>query len=299
MIERVAFAGSPDAAVVVLDALTDAGISVTRVVTRHDVRRGRGGAVAPTPVKVRAQQLGCPVYHEVADIACPDAQMAVVVAYGRLIPKSLLDKMPMVNVHFSLLPRWRGAAPVERAILAGDEATGVCIMKMEEGLDTGAIYSQSTTTIQPDDTTSSLTARLAMMGASELVTVLRNWPITPVPQSGESSYASKITPDELQIAWSMPARFIERQVRALPTYTFAPGGRRIRVITADLVSGGEAGSSRPGEVTASDVVRTGDGLLRLRTVQPEGRSAMSFTDWMRGLRHVGPVVLGDASSMEQ
>ncbi len=139
---RLAYLGTPQMAVPPLRALVEAGHEVVLCVTRPDRRRGRGGATTPSPVKAAAIDLGVPVSHELLEVATAGVELAVVVAYGRIIPSALLTQIPMLNVHFSLLPRWRGAAPLERAILAGDAETGVCLMKIEEGLDTGPVYAR-------------------------------------------------------------------------------------------------------------------------------------------------------------
>src|SRR5580692_5067136 len=152
-----------------LRALVDAGHDVVLCVTRPDRRRGRGSAVTPSPVKAAALALGLTVSHSMEDVADAGVELAVVVAYGRIIPLTLLERVPMVNLHFSLLPRWRGAAPVERAILAGDRETGVCLMKLEEGLDTGPVYARQVVTIGPDMDVASLRAELVERGSSLLV----------------------------------------------------------------------------------------------------------------------------------
>lgn len=294
MLNRVVFAGSPEAAVVVLDALVSDGVDVVRVVTQPDTRRGRGNQSSPTPVKLRALELNIEVRETVEDLV-PVADESsridavIVVAYGRLIPKSLLEPatgVPMLNVHFSLLPRWRGAAPVERAILEGDSTTGVCIMGMEETLDTGPVYAVCETTIEDDDTTSSLTKRLAELGAKELIDVLRRWPVDAVQQSGETTYAHKITARDLVIDWSNSATSIERQVRAVAAHTTTGAGRRVRILDAradhqlpetdsDLAMGAYAGNSR---------IVCGSGSLLVTRVQPEGKSGMSFDAWANGAR---------------
>ncbi|MSZ87756.1 MAG: hypothetical protein F2585_00275, partial [Actinobacteria bacterium] len=150
--KRLAFMGTPDVAVPVLRALVSAGFEIALVVTRPDRRRGRGGELSPSPVKAAATELGLPVTDDLEAVLDAGVDLAVVVAYGRIIPMRILEQVPMVNLHFSLLPRWRGAAPVERALLAGDAVTGVCLMEVAEGLDTGAIYSRCETNIEDSDT---------------------------------------------------------------------------------------------------------------------------------------------------
>src|SRR5580698_5163295 len=153
---RLAFLGTPDMAVPPLRALVEAGHDLALCVTRPDRKRGRGGALSPSPVKAAALELGLAVTHSMQDLVTADVELAVVVAYGRIIPASLLAQIPMVNLHFSLLPRWRGAAPVERALLAGDAETGVCLMKLEEGLDTGPVYGRLSVPIGDEEDLSTL-----------------------------------------------------------------------------------------------------------------------------------------------
>ncbi len=178
-----------------LRALVAAGHDIALCVTRPDRRRGRGGAVTPSPVKEAALELGLPVSHSMEDVAGVGVELAVVVAYGRIIPATLLAQVPMVNLHFSLLPRWRGAAPVERAILAGDRETGVCLMKLEEGLDTGPVYARRVVPIGSDADLAALRAELVELGSALLVESLAGGlaglPV-PEPQEGEPTIASKV-----------------------------------------------------------------------------------------------------------
>src|SRR5580698_1153994 len=161
---RLVFLGTPDAAVAPLRTLVDAGHEVALVVSRADKRRGRGGGPQPSPVKEVALERGLPVTASLDHAAGAGAELGVVVAFGRIIPVAILDRLPMVNLHFSMLPRWRGAAPVERAILEGDSETGVCLMAVEAGLDTGPIYAEDTTEIRDDETADELRARLVGLG---------------------------------------------------------------------------------------------------------------------------------------
>ncbi len=286
----VVFLGTPEPAVTVLDAIVSAGHAVPLVVSRADARRGRGSSVSASPVKARAVELGLNVTDSLDDIrALEDTQdaVAVVVAYGRIIPVDILSVMPMVNVHFSLLPRWRGAAPVERAILAGDAETGVCIMQMEEGLDTGAVYARESTVITADETSDELTRRLAFMGASLMCRVLGGDLPQPVPQTGESTYARKITAADALINWAEPADSTLRRVRAVTAHTFVDG-RRIRVLQAE-----RSQKEMPEALLGPDgVVGTADGSVRLMRVQPEGKAPMDAGDWLRGLKSGFPVHLG-------
>jgi methionyl-tRNA formyltransferase len=210
----------------------------------------------------------------------------VVVAYGRIIKPDILAALPLVNIHFSLLPRWRGAAPVERAILAGDEATGVCLMVVEEGLDTGPVYRRREVPIDGEETAAELTARLAGLGAELLVAALREGLGTPEPQKGEPTYAAKIEPGDLHLDWSRPAGELLRVVRLGRAWTTYKG-RRLLVLGASVAGGGAGGE--PGAL-AGDEVATGDGALRLVTVQPEGKRPMAAGDWLRGVSP--PLILG-------
>src|SRR5947209_7105830 len=191
---KLAFLGTPEVAVPPLRALVADGHDVRLVVTRADKRRGRGGALMPSPVKAAAQELGLPVTDQIDEVMDAGAELGVVVAFGRLIKPHVLAALPMVNVHFSLLPRWRGAAPLERAILAGDAETGVCLMELEEGLDTGPVYDCSRLAIGAEETASELRARLVDAGTELLVTSLRQGLGTPTAQQGEPTYADKIDP---------------------------------------------------------------------------------------------------------
>ena len=279
------FLGSPPAAATALRALHGAGHDMALVVTRPDKRRGRGGAPSPTPVAQVAAELGIPVSSDIADVKSAGAELGVVVAYGRIIKPDILAALPMVNIHFSLLPRWRGAAPVERAILAGDQVTGVCLMDVEEGLDTGPVYRRREVAIGPGETAAQLTARLAGTGAELLVEALAEGLGDPEPQEGEPTYAAKIEPDDLRLDWSRPAGELHRVVRVGRAWT-TWRGRRLLVIEASPAG---AVPGEPGSV-AGDVVATGGGGLRLLTVQPEGKRPMAAADWSRGAGR--DVVLG-------
>lgn len=289
MIDRpLVFLGTPGPAAAVLESLIAAGHDVVRVITGVDKRRGRGSTTSPSPVKMVAERHSIPVDH---DLSClegdlPTGLLGIVVAYGRIIPASVLARVPMWNVHFSLLPRWRGAAPVARAIMAGDASTGVCIMEMESGLDTGGVLASATTTIRDDDTTESLTARLTEMGALLLDAVLNDPNPRSVPQFGEPTYAHKIDPSEGRIDWRRPSREIHAVIRALRAYTEAEG-LRIRVVEVEMVDDGWNLGATPGEVSRDGIVRTGDGGLRLVRVQQEGKPVQAAPDWLRGWRSDG------------
>lgn len=256
-----------------LQALVAEGHDVAVVVTQPDRRRGRGGALLPTPVKVAALEAGLPVSDRVDDVLDAGAELGVVVAFGRLVKPHVLDALPMVNVHFSLLPRWRGGAPVERAILAGDTETGVCLMGLEEGLDTGPVYRRESVAIGPDETADELRARLVSLGTSMLVKALAEGLGQGARQEGEATYAAKLTPEELCLDWSRPASELERVVRVGGAWTTFRG-RRLKVLRA-------CAHRITGEGLASP---TGTSPLELLQVQPEGRAPMPARDWARGVR---------------
>ncbi len=282
---RLAFLGTPEVAVPPLAALVDAGHEVVLVVTRPDRRRGRGPATSPSPVKAAALDLGLTVTSDLAALGGAGAELGVVVAFGRIIPANLLEALPMVNLHFSLLPRWRGAAPVERAILAGDPVTGVCVMAVAEGLDTGDVYARVEVPVG-DASLDQLRARLVAQGSALLVDLLADGPgglPEPVPQVGEPTYADKIRPAELELDWARPAAELARVVRLGRAHTLFRG-RRLGVLAARDLGAAPAGGDGPPGTLLGDGVRTGGGLLALERVQPEGRRPMAAADWVRGVR---------------
>jgi methionyl-tRNA formyltransferase len=275
-----------------LQALAAAGHDVVLCVTRPDKRRGRGGATTPSPVKEAARALGIPVSHDVSDLPGSGAELAVVVAYGRIIPAALLAELPMVNLHFSLLPRWRGAAPVERAILAGDRETGVSLMKVEEGLDTGPVYAERAVPIDDEVTLDELRARLVDVASALTVETLadgvRGLP-EPRPQEGEPTIAAKITTEDLHLDWTAPASQLKRIVRLGHAWTTFRG-RRLTVLSAAVVDEPDE-RTRPGALRGA-VVTTGEAALELQRVQPESRSPMSADEWVRGVRPAAGECLG-------
>jgi methionyl-tRNA formyltransferase len=285
---KLAFLGTPEVAAGTLRALVGAGHDVRLVVTRPDARRGRGPARSPSPVEEAASALGLAVSHRAADVTGSGAGLGVVVAYGRLIKPEVLAVLPMVNVHFSLLPRWRGAAPVERAVLAGDTETGVCLMALEEGLDTGPVYDRATTRIGPDETADELRRRLGEIGNELLLARLSVGLGKPVPQEGEATYAAKIEPGELRLDFARPAEVCQRQVRVGRAWT-TWRGRRLLVHRARVLA---AGDLAPGEVRG-DKVGTDEGVLELVVVQPEAKPTMSGAEWARGARPRPGERLGD------
>ncbi len=288
------FLGSPEAAVGPLRALVASGHDIVTVVSQPDKRRGRGNAMVPSPVKEAAVELGIPVTDDLKSIVGLQAELGVVVAYGRIIPQSVLDVVPMINVHFSLLPRWRGAAPVERALLAGDADTGVCIMRLEAGLDTGPVLARRRLPIdhRHREHSDALTGRLAVVGTELLLNVLAAGVASiPAgePQQGESTYAPKLDPAELELDWTKPAAELERLVRLGRAWT-TMAGARLGVLDAaavdELEPGVEAGT------LVDTTVRCGQGGLELLEVQPAGKRCMPASAWRRGL-HAGDVeILG-------
>ena len=275
---RLAYLGTPDAAVPPLHGLVDAGHDVAIVVSQADKKRGRGGALVPSPVKAAALELGIPVTSRVADVVDAGVDLGVVVAFGRLIKPDVLARVPMLNVHFSLLPRWRGAAPVERAILAGDAETGVGIMQLEEGLDTGGIYAEERLTIGADETADELRARLVELGTRLLIDTLSRPLPEPVPQSGEPTYAAKIEPAELRIDWTRPADELARLVRLGRAWTTFRGDR-LRILRATPT----VSTLEPGALDGA-LVGTGRGALELLEVQPAGKGPQPATAWRNGAR---------------
>jgi methionyl-tRNA formyltransferase len=264
-----------------LRALVAAGHDVALVVTRPDRKRGRGSALLPSPVKAVAQELGLPVTHTVDDVLDAGAELGVVVAYGRLIKPHVLAVLPMVNLHFSLLPRWRGAAPVERAILAGDTVTGVCIMALEEGLDTGPVYAVEERPIGEEETLEELRADLARIGTRMLIDLLATGLPEPRPQEGEATYAAKIEPEEHHLDWARPAAELHRVIRLGQAWTTFRD-RRLRILRARVSAGQELA---PGALDPHSLrVGTGDGALELVEVQPEGKGPQPATSWRNGAR---------------
>jgi methionyl-tRNA formyltransferase len=289
---RLAYLGTPAMAVPPLQALAAAGHDVVLCVTRPDKRRGRGGQTTPSPVKEAAVALGIPVSHDLGDLLDAGAELAVVVAYGRIIPATLLDELPMVNLHFSLLPRWRGAAPVERAILAGDRETGVCLMKVEEELDSGPVYAVRTVPVDDEVTLDELRACLvevaSALAVETLANGLRGLP-EPTPQRGDPTIATKITNEDLHLDWDAPAAQLKRVVRLGRAWTTFRG-KRVTVLEA-VVDERPSQGARPGDLRAT-AVTTGHGALVLERVRPESRSPMSAVEWLRGVRPTAGERLG-------
>ncbi len=280
---RLVYLGTPELSVPPMRALHDAGFEIVLVITNADKRRGRGSATTPSPVKLAALDLGLEVSHEVADGAAVGADLGVVVAFGQILRRPVLEALPMVNLHFSLLPRWRGAAPVERAILAGDDRTGVCVMAVEEGLDTGGVYARAELAIRRTSTSAELGDQLTDMGSRLLVETLRSGLGEPVPQVGEPTYAHKLTADDRELRWERTVHEVHRVVRVGGAWTTFRG-RRLKVLEAVVDATDEpVPDGVPGTLDGGRVA-TGSGWLRLLTVQPEGKGTIGASDWLRGVR---------------
>lgn len=294
---RVIFMGTPDFAVPTLDALADAGHEIVLVVAQPDKPAGRGKQLRPPPVAVRAKERGLPLAQPRALRSGPfpdrfvglNADVAVVIAYGRILPERLLEapRHGCVNVHASLLPRWRGAAPIQAAILAGDEITGVCTQQMEADLDTGPVYVRDETPIGPHETAGQLHDRLARMSAKVAVETLDGLGrIEPVPQPEVGiTWAPKIEKADGRIDWSGQAAELDRRVRAMTPWPggfvdWAKGPLKLKVVRP------VEGAGAPGEVLSVDplVVACGEGALELEEVQAPGKRAVSGPAFARGLR---------------
>ncbi len=292
---NIVFMGTPEFAVPSLAEIISSGHNVVRVYTQPPRRSGRGKQVTKSPVHQFAELMGLAVEtpesfrkSKVIDgLTALNADVACVVAYGQILPQRALDAPTYgcLNLHGSLLPRWRGAAPVQRAIMAGDAQTGVQIMQMAKGLDTGDILLSESTDIHGDDTAASLSQRLSQMGAQmwpRALGAVEREALTPSPQSGEPTYAHKIDKSEARLDWSLPARRIESHIRGLSPF---PGawceidGRRIKIHLAQVVDG----QGKPGEVLNDSLtIACGDGALKLLSVQPAGKARMSADDYLRG-----------------
>jgi len=296
---RIVYAGTPEFAVPALDALLAAGHDLVAVYTQPDRPAGRGRAIASSPVKRRALELGRPVEQPatmrsedaVARLRGHGADLMVVAAYGLILPPAVLDapRIGCWNIHASLLPRWRGAAPIQRAILAGDDMTGITIMQMDAGLDTGPMLLTRPQPIGARDDAGILHDRLARLGADAIVTAIAQWQagrLEAVPQpEGGATYAPKIRKDEARIDWAAPALEIDRQVRAFnpwPVAETAWEGRQLRVWAAEPETLGRA--AVPGDVVEADggriVVAAGEGAVSLLRVQLAGRRAVSAAEFL-------------------
>lgn len=277
-VRSIVYCGTPEVAVPPLRALVDAGFDIPLVITGGDKRRGRRSKPSPSPVSAAAHELGLTVSHDVGDLDDLDVDLGVVVAFGQIIKTSVLARLPMVNLHFSLLPRWRGAAPVERAILAGDQTTGVCVMAVAPKLDTGDIYRQETVNIDPSDTLDSLRERLVDKGSELLAKGLTEGLGVPNPQTGEPTYAHKIDPSEYELDFTRPAAELQRVVQLGSAWTQFRG-LRVKVLSVDVIGGNS--SEVPGTFDGEAIV-TPSGRLELRVVQPAGKKPMDAQAWRNG-----------------
>ncbi|QFT98490.1 Methionyl-tRNA formyltransferase [Roseovarius sp. THAF8] len=292
---RLVFMGTPDFSVPVLEALVEAGHEIAAVYCQPPRPAGRGKKDRPSPVQARAEALGLTVRHPVslkgeaeqAAFAALDADAAVVVAYGLILPQAILDapKRSCLNIHASLLPRWRGAAPIHRAIMAGDDKTGVCIMQMEAGLDTGPVLLRQETLIGAEETTGALHDRLSRMGAEAITTALgRLEDLTPEPQPEIGvTYADKIDKAEARIDWTRPAEEVDRQIRGLSPFPGAwtdHDGTRIKFLASRI----GAGSGAPGEVLDDALtIACGSGAVQVLRLQKAGRGPQGTAEFLRGM----------------
>mgnify|MGYP002627986479 FL=1 len=291
---RIIFMGTPDFSVTVLDALVAAGHEVCAVYSQPPRPAGRGKKDRPSPVQARAEALGLSVRYPVslrddaaqAEFAAVDADLAIVVAYGLILPQAVLDapKLGCLNIHASLLPRWRGAAPIHRAIIAGDTETGVCIMKMEAGLDTGPVLLSDALAIGETETTGALHDRLSALGADLIVRAITQID-TLVPQGQPAdgvTYAAKIDKAEARVDWSKSAEDVDRLIRGLSPF---PGawcdveGERVKLLGSHLA----AGQGAAGQVLEGFTVACGRGAVAITRIQRAGKKPMESVDALRGL----------------
>lgn len=286
--------GTPDFSVPVLQALKAAGHEIAAVYCQPPRPAGRGKKDRPSPVQKCAEALGLEVRAPLslktsdaqADFAALKADIAVVVAYGLILPQAILDapRLGCLNIHASLLPRWRGAAPIHRAIMAGDGTTGICIMQMDAGLDTGAVLLREETPIGVEETTAQLHDRLCEMGSQLIVKTLAALPdLQAVPQPEEGvTYAAKIDKQEARIDWSAPAVEVDRKIRGLSPFPGAwcdIAGERVKLL-ASRVAVGEAAS---GTVLEGMTIACGEGAVEIVIAQRQGKKPMAVADILRGL----------------
>ena len=282
--KRIVYIGTPEIAVAPLRALVASGFDVELVVTGVDKRRGRGTQTTANPVKTAALALGIPISHNINDVLKlnPDGLLGVVVAFGSIIAPEILQHAPMINIHYSALPRWRGAAPVERAILEGDNTTAVCIIQVVEQLDAGDVLASAPCTIREDDSVAGLRDRLGHLALPLLIDICSNGVSSQQAQVGDVVIARKISTNDLAIAWSSSPDQISRQVRLGNAFTFFEG-KRFKVHEVSRVS-----EQLPeGSISFNDgmvLVGTREGSLQLLTVQPEGKPRIAASEWARGAR---------------
>ena len=289
---KIIFMGTPEFSVPVLEALHQRH-EIVAVYCQPPRPAGRGKADRPSPVQTRAVALGLPVRHPVSlrsedavlDFAALGADVAVVVAYGLILPQAVLDapRLGCLNIHASLLPRWRGAAPIHRAIMAGDRETGVCIMQMEAGLDTGPVLMREAVEIGAEETTADLHDRLSALGARLILQALDQLPLPAVPQPSEGvTYAAKIDKAEARVDWTRPALDVDRLIRGLSPF---PGawvdvkGERVKLLRSRLSEGRGA----PGQVLRGFTIACGDGAIEITEAQREGKRPMPALEVLRGL----------------
>ncbi|MBN9465048.1 methionyl-tRNA formyltransferase [Brevundimonas sp.] len=296
---RLAFMGTPDFAVPSLAELIASGHEIVAVYSQPPRPRGRGQKLTPSPVHAFAETMGLPVFtpeslkaqDAIDTFQSLDLDAACVVAYGQILKPAVLEapRLGCLNLHGSLLPRWRGAAPIQRAIMAGDAQTGVQIMQMGEGLDEGPILLSELMDIRPDDTAASLSERMAHVGAAlwpRALAAIERGGVTPTEQAGEATYAKKITPAEARIDWTRPAAEVDAHIRGLspfPGAWFEAPSEAGRVRIKALLSALADGSGAPGAVLDDALtVACGTGAVRLIRVQREGKAAQSAEEMLRG-----------------
>lgn len=289
---KIVFMGTPDFSVPVLEALHQAH-DIVAVYCQPPRAAGRGKADRPSPVQARAEALGLQVRHPaslrsdeaVRDFAALGADVAVVVAYGLILPQAILGapRLGCLNIHASLLPRWRGAAPIHRAIMAGDRETGVCIMQMEAGLDTGPVLMREAVAIGAEETTAELHDRLSSLGARLIVQALDRLPLPAEPQPAEGvTYAAKIDKAEARVDWSRPANDVDRLIRGLSPFPGAwvqVAGERVKLLRSRVV----AGQGAPGQVLHGFTIACGTGAVEITEAQREGKRPMPVAEVLRGL----------------
>jgi methionyl-tRNA formyltransferase len=290
---KIIFIGTPEFSVPVLEALAQQH-EIVAVYCQPPRPAGRGKADRKSPVQTRAEALGLQVRHPVSlrsievqqEFAALGADIAVVVAYGLILPQAVLDapRLGCLNIHASLLPRWRGAAPIHRAIMAGDAQTGVCIMQMEAGLDTGPVLLREATPIGAEETTADLHDRLSAMGARLICSALDRLPLPAVAQAAEGvTYAAKIDKAEARVDWAKPAVEVDRLIRGLSPFPGAwceVNGERIKLLRSRVVAGGGV----PGQVLPGLAIACGDGAVQITLAQREGKKPMLAADILNGLK---------------
>ncbi|MEL6839910.1 MAG: methionyl-tRNA formyltransferase [Pseudomonadota bacterium] len=291
---KIIFMGTPDFSVPVLEALAEAGHEVLAVYCQPPRPAGRGKKERPSPVQQRAEGLGLEVRYPVslksaeaqAEFAALNADVAVVVAYGLILPQAILDAPAhgCLNIHASLLPRWRGAAPIHRAIMAGDAETGVCIMQMEAGLDTGPVLLREALAIEAEETTGALHDRLSDLGARLVVEALAELPkLKPQMQPEDGvTYAAKIDKAEARVDWTQPAAEVDRLIRGLSPFPGAwceVAGERVKLLGSRLA----AGAGTPGQVLGGFKIACGEGAVEVTRAQRQGKTAMAAAEVLKGL----------------